>query len=78
MQKTEEKTAVILDLKDEDQTGEKDRSLLDFPKMRILHICDKAGVAGLLAKYQRLIGHDAAVVIQRYFFLWSRNHMQRN
>jgi hypothetical protein len=65
MQETEEKTAVILDLKDEDQTGEKDRSLLDFPKMRILHICDKAGVAGLLAKYQRLIGHEAVVVIQK-------------
>jgi hypothetical protein len=71
MQKTEETPAVILDLKDEDQTGEKDRSLIDFPRMRILHIYDKAGVAGLLAKYQRLIGHEAVVVIQKDNFSYG-------
>jgi hypothetical protein len=65
MQETEEKNVVILDLQAEDKTDEKERTALDFPKMRILHICDKAGVAGLLAKYQRLRGHEAVVMIQK-------------
>jgi hypothetical protein len=32
MQETEEKAAIILDLQDEDQTGENDRSVTEFPK----------------------------------------------
>jgi hypothetical protein len=64
VQETEEEAVVILDLQDENQTTENDRNL-DFPKMRILHIYDKAGVAGLLAKYQRLLGHEAIVITQK-------------
>lgn len=30
--------------------------------MRIIHIWDQAGVAYILAKYQRLLGHEAAVI----------------
>ncbi len=30
--------------------------------MRILHVWDQAGVAGILAKYQRKLGHEAVVI----------------
>jgi glycosyltransferase involved in cell wall biosynthesis len=33
--------------------------------MRILHVWDQAGVACILAKYQRLQGHDAKVIMNR-------------
>ena len=33
-----------------------------FLLMRIIHVCDTAGVGCILSKYQRLAGHDATVI----------------
>ncbi len=35
--------------------------------MRILHIWDQAGVAFVLAKYQRLNGHDSKAIMVREY-----------
>jgi hypothetical protein len=32
--------------------------------MRVLHVWDQAGVSGILAKYQRSLGHVAEVVVR--------------
>ena len=35
--------------------------------MRILHVWDQAGVAFVLAKYQRLQGHDSKAIMVREY-----------
>lgn len=64
MQKTEETTPVLMDLQDEDEKTKNWQNISDFPKIRILHIYDKAGVAGLLAMKQSQLGHEAFVLMQ--------------
>jgi hypothetical protein len=65
MQKTKETVPIILDLQDERPKDENLHNLTLSPKMKILHICDKAGVAGLLANHQNQLGHQAMVLTQK-------------